>query len=435
MEDPGGASKFYPYIAGILAVILTGGFLSFLKTALACCRKARLRSLAEEGNAGCAKVLELFEKAGPYQASLRLWIIFLEILSGCAGGVGLSSPLRAIFTAWALPGPELLGVLITALLTTAVFFIFGEVIPRQIALVSPEIFTAAFLPVIRILSVPAMPLLFVNAVVSALARKIPAPDSAFHGMTEEELRTALVEGEKSGIVEREERTMVEGVFYLGDRRVGTFMTHRPEIQWLDINAGPEEARKVAGNSGEQRYFPVADGDLDEVSGAVSVQDILQALLDGPWPGLKALMEKPYFVPETMPAIKAFEAFKKAGANYLFVMDEYGGFAGILTVRNLIEEIVGQLSVSAPEGEDFLKQEDGTWLADGSVNIDDAARALSLSGLQGDRSEYHTLAGFILDLAEEIPRTGACFDYNGYRFKIVDMDGNRIDKVMISKKPG
>jgi putative hemolysin len=250
-------------------------------------------------------------------------------------------------------------------------------------------------------------------------------------MTEDELRIALLEGEKSGIVESEERTMVEGVFYLGDRPVGTFMTHRSEIQWLDIDAGPEAARKAAESGGDQRYFPVADGDLDEVSGAVSNQDILQALLNGPWPGLKALMRTPYFVPETMSALKAFEAFKKAEANYLFVMDEYGGFAGILTVRNLIEEIVGQLSGAASEGEEILKQEDGTWLADGSTNIDDVARDLSLSTLGGDHAEYHTLAGFILYLAGEIPRTGACFDYNGYRFKIVDMDGNRIDKVMIS----
>jgi putative hemolysin len=257
-------------------------------------------------------------------------------------------------------------------------------------------------------------------------------------MTEDELRIALLEGEKSGIVESEERTMVEGVFYLGDRAVGTFMTHRSEIRWLDINAGSEEARLAAEAGDDQRYFPVADGELDEVSGAVSVEDILIALLPpepaspASWPGLKALMKTPYFVPETMPAIKAFEAFKKAGADYLFVMDEYGGFAGILTVHNLIEEIVGQLSASRDGGEEILEQEDGTWLADGSVNIDDAARALSLSNPGGEHGDYHTLAGFILDLAGEIPKTGAHFDYHGYRFKIVDMDGNRIDKVMISK---
>jgi putative hemolysin len=435
MEDPGGPLNIYPYLSGIVAIILIGGFLSFLKTALACCRKPRLRSLAEGGNPKYARVLEQLEKSGSCQASLRIWIIFLEILAGCVGGVGFSGPLGRIFAAWSFPVPGSLAVLAAALLSSSVFFILGEAIPGQIALAAPEAFTAAFLPFIKILTLPAAPLLLVNAAISALMRRIPAVRAASHDMTEEELRIALLEGEKSGIVESEERTMVEGVFYLGDRPVGTFMTHRPEIRWLDINAGPGEARKAAEAGGDQRSLPVAEGDLDKVCGVVSVQDILQALLDGPWPGLKALMRAPYFVPETMPAIRAFEAFKKADASYLFVMDEYGGFAGILTVRNLIEEIVGQLSASAAEGEEILRQEDGAWLADGSINIDDAARALSLSSLGGDHPEYHTLAGFILNLAEEIPRTGAHFDYNGYRFKIVDMDGNRIDKVMISKING
>jgi putative hemolysin len=251
-------------------------------------------------------------------------------------------------------------------------------------------------------------------------------------MTEEKLRNALIEGEKSGVVESEERTMVEGVFYLGDRPVRAFMTHRSEILWLDIKSGPEEARQTALNAGNQLYFPVASEDLDEVKGAVSLQDLFRALLGDSWPGLQSVMQPPYFIPETMSALKAFEAFKKADATALFVMDEYGGFAGLLTVRNLIEEIVGELSASSGEEETITQQKDGSWLADGGVNIDDAARALELPGLVEEHSDYHTLAGFILYLAGEIPKAGAHFDYNDYRFKVLNIDGNRIDKVMISK---
>ena len=256
------------------------------------------------------------------------------------------------------------------------------------------------------------------------------------GITEAELRIALQEGEKSGVVESEERTMVEGVFYLGDKPVSAFMTHRSEIQWLDIDADPKEAREAAENADNQSFLPVVRGDLDDVAGTVSVRAVLRALIqhniDDSWPGLKSIMRPPYFIPGTMSALKAFEAFKKADANDLFVMDEYGGFAGLLTVRSLIEEIVGELSTSSGEGETIAKQEDGTWLADGGVSIDDAAQELEL-GLPGDgSSEYHTLAGFILELAGEIPRPGAYFDYNGYRFKIMSLDGNRIDKIMITK---
>ena len=164
-----------------------------------------------------------------------------------------------------------------------------------------------------------------------------------------------------------------------------------------------------------------------------VRDVFMALLKDSWPGLKPILLSPCFIPETMSALKAFEAFRKADANDLFVMDEYGGFAGILTVRNLIEEIVGELSVTEGAEESIVKQEDGTWLADGGVSIDEAAEALELEELKAEQNEYHTLAGFILYLAEEIPRAGACFDFSGYRFKILDLDGNKIDTIMISKE--
>jgi putative hemolysin len=264
-----------------------------------------------------------------------------------------------------------------------------------------------------------------------LLRKIFSPGASKRAMTEEELRHALLEGEKSGVVESRERTMVEGVFYLGDRPVSAFMTHRSGIKWLDINADAQSARKAAEEAGSQASLPVADGELDEVAGAVLVQDIYKTLLEGAWPGLKSIMKQPHFIPETMSALKAFEVFKKADANDIFVMDEYGGFAGLLTVRNLIEEIVGELSASGENEESIVKQEDGAWLADGNVSIDDASRELGLDQLGGEQNEYHTLAGFILYLAGEIPREGAYFDYSGYRFKVVDMDNNRIDKILIT----
>ncbi|MDR0496349.1 MAG: CBS domain-containing protein [Treponema sp.] len=252
------------------------------------------------------------------------------------------------------------------------------------------------------------------------------------GITEAELRNALLEGEKSGVVESKERTMVEGVFYLGDRQVGAFMTHRSEIKWLDIDTDPGETRKTLEVSSGQLCFPIVNGDLDTVAGVASIQEIYKALLDDNWPGLRAIMRPPYFIPETMSALKAFEAFKKADANDLFIMDEYGGFAGILTVRNLIEEITGALSASGEEKETIIKQADGTWLAGGGVSIDDAARELELQKLGEEQNDYHTLAGFILYLAGEIPRSGACFDYCGYRFKVLDLDQNRINKVTICK---
>jgi putative hemolysin len=271
-----------------------------------------------------------------------------------------------------------------------------------------------------------------NTAIQSFIRKIFPRKAQSQVMTEAELRQALLDGEKSGIVESRERTMVEGVFYLGDRPASAFMTHRSEIEWLDIDASAAEARETAENSNDQFCFPVVQGELDEVIGMVTVLDIYKALLKDSWHGLKSIMRSPYFIPETMSALKAFEAFKKADASNLFVMDEYGGFAGILTVRNLIAEIVGELSAPVKEEETITKQEDGSWLSSGGVSIDDAAAELKLDRLGDGQGDYHTLAGFSLDLAEEIPRPGQFFDYNGYRFIILSLDGNRIDKIRIVK---
>jgi putative hemolysin len=423
VEDP------LPFLLLLLFLILVSAFLTLLETALACSRRSRLQALAEEGKRAYGKVLKIFERPGRYLSALRIGIVFLELLTGILAALGFPKPLFAGGMG-ALPMAEVL-ILTAGLL--AAFFLLGGVIPRTIGRSAPEAIAAAFLPCITIMGVLTFPLTALGAWVSGLAGKaLPRGGPKNSGITEDELKIALKEGEKSGIVESEERTMVEGVFYLGDRPAGTFMIHRSELRWLDINAGAGEARRAAEGRGENRIIPVVEGGLDGVAGAVSAEDLLRALLDGSWPGLRALMKPPFFIPETMPALRAFEAFKKAEANEVFVMDEYGGFAGILSIRDLIEEIVGELSSPRDRGEGIILQEDGAWLADGSLNIDDAAGALGLHGLGGEHGEYHTLAGFILDLAEEIPKTGAFFDYRGFRFKITGMDGNRIDKVLVSR---
>ena len=424
--------SFIPLLLTLIFLVLAGSVFSMLKTALSCVRKARLHSLIEAGEKKYDPVLETAEKSGPCLTSLKIAILLFEVLSGCLAVFCFFSPLEKAFLLLGLVpnAASALSILIISGGILIVFFIVSEVILRQLALIFPESICAAMLPLIRLNSILTFPLYTAGRLISELINEKLSATASRRGMTEAELHLALLEGEKSGVVESEERTMVEGVFYLGDRPVSAFMTHRSEITWLDISAPPAEVREAVENSGEQLFFPVARGDLDEVIGVVSVLDIFRTLLNEPWPGLKPIMRSPYFIPETMTALKAFEAFKKA--DYLFVMDEYGGFAGILTVRSLIEEIVGELSSSSEEEETIEKQEDGSWLADGGVSIDDAARELELTHLGSEQSEYHTLAGFILYVAGEIPRTGEYFDYHGYRFKVVDMDGNRIDKIMISR---
>jgi putative hemolysin len=427
MEDPLGN------ILVILGLLWLNGFVSLAETALVSSRKSRLQAKAEEGNKKYRRALKVAENASPYLLSLKIWICVFGVLTGVVGGRSVVRPLETIFAARGLSYPlgNFFAFILVVGAVTLGAVILGILIPKKLALLAPEKITAALLPIIIFLTGLLTPLIFLFSQSSKLLRAVFRLEKpSIPGITEDELRIALREGEKFGIVERQERTMVEGVFYLGDRPVGTFMTHRSEITWLDINAGPEESRKIALEFRDQRYFPVAKGTLDDVVGLVYVQDIFLALLEEPWKGLKAILKFPRFVPETMTALKAFEAFKQGDTDLIFVMDEYGGFSGVLSVRNLIEEIVGELSDSTHGGEEILRQDDGTYLAEGSVNVDDIAKVLSLSSLAGDHQDYHTLAGFVLSLAGEIPKIGACFDWNGFRFKIIAMEGNRIDKVLI-----
>ncbi|MDR1636393.1 MAG: hemolysin family protein [Treponema sp.] len=432
MEDP----EPFSQILIILAVILAGGFFALFENALVSVRKGRLRALAEGGEKKYRKALEAAENPEPFLSVSRIWIAFLRILAGLLGGFNLIRPLGDRL----LPGGEAAGLLGDILAGAALIAAFtlaaailGGFLPKLIALSAPEKTCARCLPLVRALSLPWRPLLSFYSGASALACRIFKIGPSVSGMTEDELRNALAEGEKSGVVESKERTMVEGVFYLGDRSAGAFMTHRSEIEWLDLDAGFDEIRDMAENHAAQGCFPVAQGELDEIVGAVYLEDILKAIPGGLAQGLKPLIRKLPFVPETMSALKAFEAFKRGKTDYLFVMDEYGGFAGLLSVRDLVEEIVGQLSEGVPEEEELIPQGDGAWLAGGSVSIDDAARVLELSSLNGEgRQDYHTLAGFILDLAGEIPRPEAKFTYNGYEFKVVSMEGNRIDRVLIRR---
>jgi putative hemolysin len=443
MEDPLGSPGpvpipgLWPQIPVILLLILLSGFFTLFEASLAAAGKVRLRRLAEEHRRyrPVLRALEAENDDNPPgnsgfspAAAARTWTTLLRLLAGCLTGFNIAG-LPAPWVSGSFPGGLFYIVLHAAVLILGTVLL-GDLLPRLTALAAPEKIAAGLYPFIAFFAVPLRPLIALSAIFSALVRRLFLANHQRAGMTEDELHRALAEGEKSGIVESRERTMVEGVFYLGDRPVRAFMTHRSEIRWLDINMPPEDILARALEYRDQRCFPVADGSLDQIIGAVYLEDLILDRLEGEHRGLRDIMKKAQFVPETMSALKAFESFKRGEANFLFVIDEYGGFAGIISVRDLVEEIVGELSAPRPEEEVLVAREDGTWLADGSLNIDEAAKRLALPGLAEEHSDYHTLAGFVLSLAGEVPRTGESFTYQGFRFEVADMDGNRIDKILI-----
>jgi len=429
-----------------LLIIISGVFILF-DSSLNKCKKTRLE---KEKNKRYKNVLKIIEKtqqvlttspegevsrvpdrfnwAGNLSLACRLWRNILIVIS-----VLLSSYLLVIFyyhfNIHNLNNVILftaLYVIIIGILVT----LLGDIIPKLVSRTMPEKIAATLLPVMKILTFPMLAftlpaLKFKSFFQTVFKNKID------NSITEDELRDVLIESEKSGIVESKERTMVEGVFYLGDRPISAFMTHRSEIEWLDINASYNEIKEKALLHRDQRCFPVVDGSPDRIAGAVYLEDIIIDLSQPKPQGLRKIIKKAQFIPETMTALKAFESFKEGQVDFLFVMDEYGGFAGIIPISALVEEIVGELSAPVAQEEPIIQQEDGTWLADGTLNIDDALKTLSLKSLDKE-GDFHTLAGLILHLAGELPNVGDSFEYQGYKFTVVDKDGNRIDKLMIKK---
>jgi putative hemolysin len=409
------------------ALIIISGLFSFFDSALNLCRKTRLEKESLKRYKAVLKVLE-----DPHKLSLscRLWGNIFKVLS-VFPSVAILIHLRfhyleefkyfPVLTAFYV---IILGVIITLL---------GDSLPKLLSATKPEKIAAFLLPAMKILSYPMMPLTAPAMKFASFFNLKVRPEIDDTNITEEELqdelRNTLIEGEKSGFVENGERDMVEGVFYLGDRPLRAFMTHRSEIQLLDINVPYDEIREKAIEYRKQKCFPVVNASPDDIVGAVYTEDIILDYLNSVPAGLRAIMKKAQFVPETMPAIKAFESFKKGQSNFLFVMDEYGGLAGLISITSLVEEIVGELS--AAKEQPLLRQEDGSFLADGTLNIDDAAKELGLTGF-GEEKEFHTLAGLILYLAGELPQVGDSFNYQGYKFKVIDKDGNRIDKILITK---
>jgi putative hemolysin len=416
-----------PYLAAltVLLLIIASGIIALFYSAFTVCRKTRLE---KETGRFYRSVLKAQENPKKLLLACRLWINILRIFAAFLSGMIIIRILETIKT-----GQQISALIIAASILSLGFIaaLLGDSLPNLVSGIAPEKIAVLLLPFIRVLCVILMPVILPAIKLGSFFRYAFRLETNENSMTEDELRNALLEGEKSGIVESRERTMVEGVFYLGDRAVGAFMTHRSEIQWLDVNSPYDEIKAKALEYRQQRCFPVVNGNPDEIIGEVYLEDIvIDTTLESPQ-GLRAIMKKAYFIPETMSALNAFESFRQGQANFLFVMDEYGGLAGVISIRALVEEIVGELSAPLQKERSFIKQEDGSLLADGTLNIDDAVKLLSLTGIDED-GDFHTLAGFILNIAGELPRAGDCYEYQGYRFIVKEMDGNRIDKLLVSR---
>jgi len=422
----------------ILLLIVANGVFAMAEMAVVSARKARLQQKAHEGDARARAALVLAESPNRFLSTIQIGITLIGVLAGAYGGATVSPDLAAALRAVPLLAPysQALALAIVVLSTTYLSLVLGELVPKRLALNDPERIAAALAGTMRTLSVAASPVVrLLSASTDLVLHVLGVVPSAEPPVTQEEIKILLAEGTEAGVFEEIEQDMVESVLLLDARRARGLMTPRPEVVWLDIEDPPEEIRRKIIES-SYSHFPVCRGSLDEVLGEVEAKDLLTRCLEGKPLDLKSLLHRPLHVPEVMPSLKVLEAFKSSGTHMALVLDEYGSVQGLVTLTDILEAIVGDI----PSAEDLaepqiVQREDGSWLLDGMLGVEELKELLNITELPGEEQGlYQTVAGFVTSELGRIPGVADHFEWNRLRFEVVDMDGYRVDKVLVTPRP-
>jgi len=422
----------------ILVLILFNGILAMAEFAMVSAKKARLQQRADDGDAGAAAALGIANKPTRFLSTIQIGITLIGILAGAFGGVTVAQGLAAYLNEFTLLAPysTIISITLVVLVITYLTLIFGELVPKHLALNNAENIASLVAKPMHLLSVIASPLVFIlSRSTEGVLRAMRVHEPARSPVTEEEIKILLEEGTEAGVFEKAELTMVEGVFNLSDLRADSLMTHRSDLIALDLNDPAEENLRKMTVSGRSK-FPVYHGNLDTIVGMVSVRDVLARMVDGCVPDIGASVTKPLFAPKGIPIFRLLEKFKETGLHIALVTDEYGSIQGVITLHDILEAIVGNVrTLGEPVETPIVVREDGSWLIDGDTPIEDVRIAVAAGSFPGeDQGHYRTLAGLVLSVLQRIPKTGDHFDTNGLRFEVVDMDGNRIDKVLVKQVP-
>jgi putative hemolysin len=423
-------------LAVLLILILVNGYLSMAEFALVAASPFRLESTGLGKNRGARAArdaLALKHNPNRFLSAIQVGITLVGIFTGAYAAASFAPLLVPFFASLQLTSEyaESISFVLVLVLVTYVALVLGEVAPKRIGIHNPEkialmvarpitILTRITSPVVSLLSYSTDGVLWLLRI-----RERPGPR-----VTEEEIRILVREGTQEGVLEREEQEMVEGVFNLGDRKVYSVMTPRPDVAAIDL-ADPLEQNLRTIESNRHSRYPVYRETLDNILGVVWIGDIRLADIRGKEPDFRGIMREVQFIPENAPVLRALEIFKRTGAALAIVVDEYGSVAGILTPHDLMEAIVGEFSIQGSPGERMVVQrEDGSFLVDGLYPIEEVQELLETGPLP-DLENFHTLAGFVMLRLGRIPVTGDRFDWGRWRFEVVDMDGRRVDKVLLT----
>ncbi len=417
----------------ILALILLNGIFAMVEIAVISARKSRLQHLANEGNKNAQAVLDLKNSPNRFLSTVQIGITLIGILAGAFGGATIAENLASYFETISslVPYSQALGIAIVVAVITYLSLIIGELVPKRLALSNPELIASLAARPMRILSNISGPLVSLLSISTDFILQMLNIKPREELVSAEEIRLLIREGTRTGIFETAEKDIVERTLQLGDKKVNTLMTPRKEIIWLDIDSSFKTIRsKVAKHP--HSHFPVCRDTIDKVLGVVMTEDILANFLMEEKIDLKKFLHKPLFIPESTDGIKVLELFKKSGIHMALVVDEYGNVQGIISMTDILEAIVGDIPTIDELGDqEIMKRDDGSFLVDGLVPIDEFKEHFHISRLPGEKSgHYHTVGGFVMYKLGRIPLLGDNFEIDLLRFEVLDMDGNRVDKILI-----
>jgi putative hemolysin len=422
----------------VLLLILVNGLFAMAEMAIVAARRARLKHRAEGGDRGARAALALAESPGRFLSTVQIGLTLTSVFAGAFGGARVAEDLRPILddVPPLAPYADALSIGIVVIGITLLTLILGELVPKRLALAQPEGIAAGVGRGMALLSRIAGPAVwFLNATSGLVLRLLPVRHSSDPTVTDEEIKLLMQQGTEAGHFHPVERTIVDMALRLSDRRVSALMTPRTQVEWLDLEDSPEEIKRKILESHYSR-FPVAEGGRRHIVGIAEVKDLLAAMLAGRSFDLRAAMKPPLYIPDTAPAYKALETFRETGSPIALIVDEYGDFQGVVTLEDLLEALVGELPSPGQDEEPAVTQrDDGSWLIDGMLSIDDLKDAVGITHLPDeDAGSYQTVAGLVLDRLRRIPKAADTFQVGEYRFEVVDMDGRRVDKVLISRLP-
>lgn len=420
----------------ISLLLIINGIFAMYEIALVSSRKSRLEEKAKFGILGAKMALKLLQEPEKILSAIQVGITLVGIVSGAYGGIAFAEDIAPFFMGIPSLAPYAHTLAVTVVVGAITYFslIIGELVPKTIALNNPEAIAIFLSPAMNVIGIIVYPVVWFLSVSTKLVLKLFGIKNKTEApVTEEELRILLKQGSEHGVIEKEESVIINEVIRFGDKRAGTIMTHRLDVKWIDDTDSPDEILASALQSSNSR-LPVCHKSVDDVKGIVAVKDLLSWYINHHSISFEEITAEPVYIPEQLPAIKVLELFRETRNHFGIVVNEYGSMEGILTLHDVTENIMGDLPAIEDNDEpDVFQREDGSYLIDGSMMLEDVKDLLELHTLFENGEEevnINTIGGLAMFKLNRIPKTGDKFTIRGKYFEIVDMDGNRVDKLLV-----